>query len=67
MKYSIRRNFHIVGCIAIMIVSELLSYRWVNDVKSMGISELILSVSLRQVPIVIILFWGLFKLREKYK
>ncbi|MBG39455.1 MAG: hypothetical protein CL857_05960 [Cryomorphaceae bacterium] len=67
MKYSTERNNLIVGSIIIMIVSEILSNRLVTDVNSMEISELILRVALRQLPLMIILFWLLFRLRAKYK
>ena len=68
MKYSTRRNFFIIGSIALMIVSAIFfTYRLSNKIGTEDITKLIVLGLLSQVPIVIILFWGLFKLREKYK
>jgi len=68
MKYSTRRIFFIIGTIALMIVSAIFfTYRLSNKIGTEDIAKLIVLGLLSQAPTIFALFWGIFKLREKYK
>ena len=63
-----RRLFFIIGMIALMTISAIFfTYRLSNKIGTEDITKLIVLGLLSQVPTVFVLFWGIFKLREKFK